>query len=228
MPTPTLSDIAAFLLWYSLAFATLGLAEWLHRQRGWSPGATRKLIHITAGCSIFVILGLFDHPSFGIIPFAGFIFFNYWFRRRRTFKGMDSAQASYGTVYFALSITILLAWLWRRSASDRSALAAAAIMIMTWGDAAAALIGQRLGQRRDRIWGQSRTLEGSATMLAVSLVASTSTLSLYGDVAVRPALAWSLTAAVVATMVEGFSPQGLDNLTVPLVTGLVFVFLAGS
>lgn len=227
MPAPTPTDIVALLLWYSLAFGTLGLAEWLHRRRGWSSDATRKLIHVTAGCSIFVILWLFDHPTFGIIPFGSFILLNYWFRRRRTFRGMDSSQATYGTVYFALSITVLLAWLWRRSPGDRSTLAAAAIMMMTWGDAAAALIGQRFGRRDYGVWGQRRTLEGSATMLVVSVAASAATLSLYGGLAGGQALVWSLVAAVAATLVEAFSPQGLDNLTVPLVAGLVLVYLTG-
>lgn len=228
MPAPSPADITALLLWYALAFGTLGLTEWLHRRRGWGADTTRKLIHVSAGGSLFVILWLFDHPHFGIIPFASFTLLNYWFRRRRTFRGMDSERASYGTVYFALSITILLAWLWRRSPDDRSALAAAAVMMMTWGDAAAALVGQRFGQHRYHLWGHARTWEGSAAMLAVSIAASTATLIAYGGIAAGVALAWSLVAGAAATLVEGVSPHGLDNLTVPLIAGLVLVSLAGT
>lgn len=44
-------------------------------------------------------------------------------------------------------------------------------MAMTWGDALAALVGQRIGRHRYTIGQSSRTLEGSAVMFAVSAIA---------------------------------------------------------
>lgn len=139
---------------------------------------------------------------------------------------MDPDEATYGTVYFALSITVLLAWLWRDGPGDRSVLAAAAIMTMAWGDASAALVGEWLGRHRYRVFGESRSWEGSAAMFIVSIVASGMTLGLFGGLGAGPAITLSVGAALFATIAEAISPRGLDNLAVPLSAGIVLVSLA--
>ncbi len=222
---------------YAYAIGLLLFGEALHRFAGLPADLTRKIIHIGAGMWVFGILALFDRWEIGIIPFATFIVVNFILYRYRIVRAMDREDSSPGTIYFALAITLIFAVLWRpQGPIDRGVAATAGVMAMTWGDALAALVGQRIGRRRYTIGQSSRTLEGSAVMFLASAVAMLLTMLLLPGSAwapfapvtdpVRVVVAACLGAAV-ATAVEAVSPHGTDNLSVPIAATAV-ALLAGA
>lgn len=100
---------------------------------------------------------------------------------------------------------------------------------MTWGDAFAAIIGQRFGARKFTALGRTRSLEGSLSMFAFSFAATF--LALIALSVAQPlgaSVALAFVVAVVATIVEAFSPFGIDNLTVPLSSALTLALLSGA
>jgi len=214
---------------YVYAFGLLLSVEAIGRRLRWPHDLTRKIIHIGAGMWIWGILALFDHWIYGLVPFATFILLNYIFYRRRLFQAMDSADATPGTVYFAISITVLFALFWRTGGlPDHVPVAAAAVMAMTLGDAFASIVGVRWGRHIYTLFGHPRSWEGTMTMALVSFVAIYLTLRLLPGSALSPnsvplppgmALWHALLGSVVAASAEGAAPAGADNLTVPLVTG---------
>ena len=225
------ADIYGLVLSYVYAFGLLFGVEAVGKRLKWPQWVTRKLVHIGAGMWVWGILYFFTEQRYGIIPFATFIVLNYIFYRLQAFKAMDAQDATLGTVYFAISITILFGWLWRTDgSSDRVPLAAAAVMAMTWGDALASLVGKKWGRHRYNTFGHQRTWEGSLTMLVSSFVVILLTLWLLpgsnlSPNSISPPALWLLgaTAALIATGAEAFSPAGTDNLTVPLLTALFLV-----
>lgn len=232
----TRGDITGLILSYVYAFGMLFVVEAIGRRFRWPQFFTRKVIHVGAGMWIWGILFFFDHWYWGVIPFATFIVLNYIFYRRQAFEQMDEAESSPGTVYFAISITLLFLLLWRTGANqvDRVPIAAAAVMAMTWGDALAALLGRALGRRPYTVFGHTRTWEGSVVMLLAGFAAMFLTLWLLPGSALSPtsmvlgagtAAGAALAAAVVAAIAEGVTPAGLDNLTVPLSAALVLFLL---
>jgi phytol kinase len=226
----TRGDMIGLVASYVYAFGMLFGVEAIGKQLKWSQGFTRKLIHMGAGLWIWGILALFDHWYFGIIPFATFIVLNYLFYRQQTFKAMDTEESTPGTVYFAFSITVLFVLLWRTGgAPDRVPIAAAAVMAMTIGDALASIIGVRWGKHTYTSFGHTRSWEGSAAMAVASLLCILltlllvpgSTLSPNSAPLSAPLLAASVVAGtLVATVAEGLSPAGTDNLSVPLLSAL--------
>ena len=216
---------------YAYAGGLLVVAEVLHRRFAVPSDITRKIVHVSAGMWIFAVLYFFQSWQMGIIPFATFIGLNYFFYRVRLFKGIDSDDASLGTVYFALSITALTLALWRPEGPvDHGPAVVAGVMAMTWGDALAALVGKHYGTHRYTINGSTRSYEGSAVMFVVTatVVALTlsflpgSTLSPYADLNTPTTIAVaSLAGAAVGTIVEALSPHGTDNLSVPICVALV-------
>lgn len=230
-PNDTIGLVASYLYAFKLLFAV----EELGKQLEWPQFLTRKLIHIGAGMWIWGILMIFDHARYGIIPFATFIALNYVFYRRQTFQAMDDEVSTPGTVYFAASITLLFALLWRTDGSvDRVPFAAAAVMALTWGDAMASIIGRYVGRHPYTVLGHTRTWEGSAAMLGFSFCAIYLTLTKLPGSSLSPhsvvlahssALTLSIAGTLVATLAEAVSPAGTDNLSVPLLTGLALVLL---
>jgi len=194
--------------------------EVMRRTFGFPQDFTRKLIHIGAGMWVFGILALFDTWYIGVVPFATFIVLNFY--RCRVFQAMDATHSTFGTVYFALSVTLLFLVFWRTdSAADHAAIAVAGTMAMTWGDALAAIVGQRWGQHTYTIGGTTRSWEGSGTMFLVCSVVLFLTLLLVpGSIFSPHSLSFrlqtcviaALLGALVATSLEALPPAGTDNL----------------
>ncbi|MBH8561462.1 phosphatidate cytidylyltransferase [Nostoc sp. CENA67] len=223
----TNNDFIGLAASYGYAIALLILGEGLRRLFGVKPELTRKVIHIGAGMWVFGVLLLFKHWQIGILPFATFIGLNYLFYRYRFISAMDTEDSSPGTVYFAISVTLLFGLFWRPDGPvDNVPIAVAGVMAMTWGDALAALIGRRFGQHKYQVGNSVRSWEGSAAMLLVSTVMIFLVLLLLPGSLLSP-LAQPFTvgrvclAAIVsatfATLAEAVSPHGTDNLSVPLV-----------
>jgi len=228
------NDITGMVLSYVYAFGLLGLIEFIGKKAGWPQWVTRKLVHIGAGLWVWGIVFIFDSWQWGIVPFATFIILNFIFYKYQIFKTMDEEDSSPGTVYFAISITVLFVLFWRKGQpGDKVLLAVAPVMVMTWGDALASLIGKGFGRLKYSVFGHKRTVEGSAAMFVVSALAIFITIrifvfSSYGlgtPISVQTAGVASVITAMVATVAEGISPAGTDNLTVPLVSALVLGYI---
>ncbi|MBN1140034.1 MAG: phosphatidate cytidylyltransferase [Anaerolineae bacterium] len=226
-------DIWGLICSYVYAFGLLFGVEAIGKRFRWEQGLTRKIIHIGAGLWIWGILALFDHWYVGIIPFATFIVLNTVFYRQQSFRAMDTAESTPGTIYFAFSITVLFVLLWRTGGQlDRVPIAAAATMAMTVGDAMASIVGSRWGKHHYVFLGHRRSWEGTAAMAAFSLASILLTLLLLPASALSPnsqpwatGAVWlvALAGAAVATAAEALSPAGTDNLSVPLLSGLAMV-----
>lgn len=233
----TSNDLVGLVGSYAYALGLIGLAELLRRSFGMAQEHTRKLVHIGAGMWVFGTLALFDSWQWGVLPFATFIIGNYLFYRYRVFDSLDTRDSTPGTVYFALAITLLFGLLWRPLGPvDRAPVAVAATMALAWGDAMAALVGRRYGWRRYKVGRGTRSWEGSATMLIVSAISVGLVLlrlpgSALSPLSVAPSVPWALLAAglsaLAATAAEAISPQGSDNLSVPLAAAAVLYLMVG-
>jgi phytol kinase len=131
-------------------------------------------------------------------------------------------RKSYGTLFYAISMGLLIAWFWP---IEQFQYAAIGILVMAWGDGLAGLIGQNFGQHPYQIWGMKKSWEGTLAMALTSYaVSSLVLLSVQGNV-------WQtwvipIAIAIVATALEAFSNLGIDNLTVPLGSAAVGFFLS--
>ncbi|QYO62673.1 diacylglycerol/polyprenol kinase family protein [Leptolyngbya sp. 7M] len=172
----------------------------------------RKVVHIGAGNVILFAWWLGIPAAVGIgasILFSAITLLSYRFP---LLPGIDSVgRKSLGTFFYAISIGVLIACFWQNAPH----IAVLGVLIMTWGDGLAALIGQHWGQHRYKLGGMQKSWEGSLAMLLVSwIISSLILLSVYGSS--WQVWAVALVVAGVAASLEAFSNLGIDNLTVPL------------
>ena len=212
--------LIALVLAFLYVFIILGLGEGLRRGLNLSVEFTRKFVHIGVGIISFALVALFQTWYWAIIPPLAFVILNYISYRRQIFSGMETGEkGQLGTVYFPISFVILIPLLW-----SQPAILVASLMPMTWGDAFAAIIGQRYGAHKFSIVGQTRSVEGSLAMFIFSFVAVALTFLVF-SASLGTSLVVALVVAIIATLVEAFSPFGLDNLSVPLTSAIVLVLL---
>ena len=106
----------------------------------------------------------------------------------------------------------------------------AGILPMAFGDAAASLIGQKMGRHQFNIFSR-KSIEGTTAMFTITFVSVTLSLLLFSYLcpfSTSILLLASLGVAALATGIEALTPKGLDNLTVPLISALVFLLLIGG
>ncbi|MEM7028021.1 MAG: phosphatidate cytidylyltransferase [Chloroflexota bacterium] len=220
-----MSDWLAVLISFLYVFAAIGMAELLRHVRHAGPDFTRKFVHIAVGMWALGTVFLFENRWFAIIPPATFIVLNYISYRQNIFKAMEDAdKTNLGTVYFPFAFCIVILTLW-----DHPQLVVAVLMPLTWGDAMAAVFGKMYRQIPYAVFGQSRTVAGSISMFVFSGLSVYLTLLLISPaVDSLRGLGIAAITALGATITEALSPWGIDNLTIPLVSGVVLYFFLGS
>ncbi len=205
----------------ALSFAWIGLVilvgEATRRLAGLSPDVTRKVVHVGVGFWALPTALYFRSPWWAAACPAVFVVLNalsYRFRLMAVIE--EEGEGSPGTIYFPLVFAGLIVALWPFGAR---AATVAGLFAMGFGDAAASVLGRRLGRHRYRLGNAVKSWEGSGAMFAVSFAAILlGTYPLLWRWAVVP----SLGAAAVSALAEAPAGRGLDNLTVPVSGALAF------
>ena len=199
---------------------------------------SRKFLHIMIGNVCFfipffsyTILPL-DFPFFVAAPFILLTFlvspsspikgFN---QKMSGLSEVTSGGHKFGLVFYAFSFTVLAVFF-----SSKPYIIAAGILPMAYGDAVASLVGLKMGRHIFNVVAK-KSLEGSLAMFAacfVSLTLASMFFSALYPLSLLNLIVASLGVSAVAVVFEALTPKGLDNLTVPLVSALVFLILIGG
>lgn len=226
--------------------AVLGASSLLAR-RGMGEEGTRKLVHIALGGWWVVAALFFTSPWWAAALPAAFIVVNAlaWRKQKLAFMARGEGEDTPGTVYYAVSLTLLALFSFGIGAPYVGALG---VFCMAFGDGFAAVLGKRFGRRALPGAGGGKSLVGTAVMFAASFASCAGVLLAAGSAGWQGAvpsfaaaagagtaaggaglaagvvglvLLVSLGLAALAAFLEAASPAGLDNLSVPLgVTGL--------
>lgn len=192
-------------------------------QRHWpaQPEWSRKLVHIGSG-PVVLIAWWCGIDRLVALPVAGLVTVMAALNHRlRLLPGIeDIDRHSYGTIAYGASITLLFGLLW----PERAQAMAAGVLAMAFGDGLAGLVGPLVSSPRWRVFGQTRSLAGTAAMGISTATVLFAMAALQPDTA-PPALALVAIAAV-ATTLEQWATAGVDNLTVPLSVAGLWVWLA--
>lgn len=213
MVTQQLLGVAAVAVWLAAVLLT-ALAvrkRWPH-QKEWS----RKVVHIGTG-AVVLLAWAFAIPRDLALGAAALVTvgtaLNHHFRLLPAVE--DVGRHSYGTIAYGASITILLALFWPQQPLP----VAAGVLVMACGDGLAGLVGPQINSPRWRIFGQTKSLAGTAAMALTSWLVLVLLIGVaQATGAPAPSLVAATVIAVAATGLEQLSGFGLDNLSVPLAT----------
>ena len=177
----------------------------------------RKIIHIGIGPLIPIALFLKIDQNSALI-FTGIVslmvLINYKYKLVPTIEDVD--RKSYGTIFYCLSLLILIWLFWNK---DPYSLIAG-FFIMTFGDGLAGLIGKSSNSKSWIIFKQKKSLFGTLTMFLASLIV----VYLIGYAQQNNFNLNYFLISFLATFLEQFSVLGIDNFIVPVLSALCFNF----
>ena len=128
----------------------------------------------------------------------------------------SSAGHSMGLVYYAITWTVLAYFFF-----DQMIVIAIGIFAMSYGDGFASLIGIKFGKHKYNIVGDEKSFIGTFSMFLFTFITMIIGIIYYQYVQAITfnfnfvTIGFLALFAGVGAIVEGFTPKGLDNLTVP-------------
>lgn len=205
-------NILGIVVGFLFMLGGIGLGTLLLKLRVVQPLTSRKIIHIAVSHWWLVAIPFFDSVWAALVTPVAFIAINYAALKLKFFTAMDdpSRPHNFGTVYFPISLSILVALCW--GGVLPYTVGGAAMLVLGWSDGLAAIIGRATRFGEFKLFGRPKSVAGILTMLAASVVV----LLLF-----NVSIATVVWLAPLVTLVELFTPLGLDNLTVPATVALV-------
>ncbi len=222
-----MNNLIGLGLSYIFVLAVLAGAALLQNIFHLSAQVTRKLIHISVSNWWFILMMWFDSLAFALIGPVSFILLNFISYRFHLLSAMEleDNRSNLGTIYFPISLLVLVIL----SYTDVIPIYAGAvgILIMGYGDGFASLFGGRFGRIGIYTWGGTKSVVGTLVMFVASALVTLLVTLWFHPYGQDPSmlLLVVLVVAVVATVTELITPWGADNLTVPIMSALVYAGL---
>ena len=232
MQGPGTRDILLMLLCYGYVLAMILVSDRLEGFLSVSRRSSRKFLHAMIG-NLPLVIPFFGWPLAPALVASPFILITFIASphspspalrdKLRGLSDLTEEGHSLGLILYSASYTFLAALF-----PARPHIIAAGVLPMAYGDSAAALVGNRYG---NRTLVNGKTLEGTLAMFAASLVTLMLSLAFFSSFLpftlsemILPALA----AAVVVAVAELLAPRGLDNIAVPLLGAFTFLVASGG
>jgi dolichol kinase len=227
------SNVLPTIACYAYVLVTIFASKLIEKSLRLPTGASRKFLHIMIGNLVFII-PFFTIAVFPVMVAAPFIIVTLLAspispamslgKKMKGLADITDQGHELGLVYYAVSYTCLALLF-----PMKPYVVGVGIIPMAYGDGMASIIGKRFGKIKYKVAAE-KSLEGSAAMFLFSLVGlfiSIAYFSVFYPFAVFSKTAAILAAVLVATVIEGVSPMGFDNLTIPALSVLIFLIFGG-
>lgn len=214
MPLPPALGIAVVLASVAGVFGVVKLLEWLIHPH---PELLRKLVHVGTGLIVISLPWVFDE-QWPVLLLAGLSAAS-----MLCVKCVPRLRDGIGTVvnnvrrptFGELCVPISVAALIMLSRGDRL-LFAVPILILTFADAIAALVGIAYGRVRYVTSDGLKSVEGSLAFFVIAFLSVHVPVLLFTDVGRLESLLIASIIGLLSTVIEAISSRGLDNLLIPL------------
>jgi phytol kinase len=219
------------LLWGCLLPVSAGawMAFLSRLQRaGLAPEWCRKLLHVGCGLLALGLPWVFNDSAaalalvgFAGVMLAGIRWLPAWNHRLGgVFDGVGRGHR--GGFYFAAAVGVV----YTAAGGDRL-LFCLPVAVLTFADAAAAVVGQTVGTHFFQARAGCKTIEGSAAFFTVAVACAAACLGVLDSRAPADVLSLSMLVALLLTFVEACAGRGTDNLLIPVAGHLLLRLYLG-
>lgn len=205
--------LTGYIAGYVYLFAVIFLIGGLQKLFRFEVEISRKLIHFLIGF-VWLILYRYHRGTyhFVVVPFS-FVIINYLSYRFRIFKMFEREETGknhFGTIYYAVSITLmaLISLIWEETLLPYGL----AVFCLSFGDGAAALVGGGIKKYNPKIT-KEKSLMGTLGAMVFSFVGSILFLWIFPEMGLTPVQVGVIAFAAGLLELVG---NGLDNFSLPL------------
>ena len=214
-----LNDILGVIIVYAyVAFLLVLTEKWLSKK---DTMVSRKLLHIMVGNIAFLLPLFVTREIMAFVAAAPFIVLTYLISPFSPFRKvrdrLSKTGHGLGLVYYAIAWTVLAYVFF-----DHKEIIAMGILAMSYGDGFASILGIKYGRKTYKIFSDRKSYIGSISMFLFTILLLEIALLYYQVPTQLLTFPMLLVLAGVATLTEGLTPKGLDNLSVPFVVAVLY------
>jgi len=214
-----LNDILGVIIVYAyVAFLLVLTEKWLSKK---DTMVSRKLLHIMVGNIAFLLPLFVTREIMAFVAAAPFIVLTYLISPFSPFRKvrdrLSKTGHGLGLVYYAIAWTVLAYVFF-----DHKEIIAMGILAMSYGDGFASILGIKYGTKTYKIFSDRKSYIGSISMFLFTILLLEIALLYYQVPTQLLTFPMLLVLAGVATLTEGLTPKGLDNLSVPFVVAVLY------
>lgn len=221
------NNIVGLIISIAVVFGILAIAEIIKKYSNVTEEFSRKFVHIGVSNWWLVAMYFIEDMKIAIIPPLLFIILNYISYKKSYFNSMNrDNDNSLGTVYYPISLAILVILFWDNGILGEGLgyIGAIGILIMGYGDGLAGLIGKKFG--KIKIFNH-KSLEGTLTNFIVSFLIAILFLGVKFNISLN-IVVLSFIIALFSSILELITPHGLDNLTLPIGISILVYILTSN
>lgn len=209
----------SILLIITIIFVMLLIIKLIDKKRKLNGEVKRKLFHTSMGISMLLLPHIFTSTlSVGVLGIIALVIM-YFLKNTKLKNSLgtilyDIDRESLGEVFFVISVFSIF----YLSKGDKI-LYSIPILILTFADSTAALIGKNYGKNNLAQFNEdTKSLEGSFMFFMVAFMTTLVPILLYTNVGREETLIISAIVGFNVALVEMISHSGNDNLLIPLTT----------
>ena len=214
----------SILLVLGIIFAMLLIIKTIDKKFKLKGELKRKLFHMSMGLTMLILPYIFT-SIISVAILAGIALITMYILKHTNLKNSlgkviyDVERESLGEVFFTISVFAIF-----YLSKGNKILYSIPILILTFADSTAALIGKSYGKNTVSQYNEdAKSIEGSFMFFMVAFMATLVPLLLYTEVGREETLIISLIVGFNVALIEMISHTGNDNLLIPLTT---FAFLS--
>jgi phytol kinase len=210
-------------------FSVVAIMDWFVKK-GFPQDISRKIVHIAAGSWIFFwVFFNNSHWSKYLNIAPAFIWTVLLIQKGFFAKPEDEAVKTMtrtgdrrellkGPLYFTIVMNLMGTFFYN------SSLSVTAMAYLGWGDGIAPVIGKRFGKHKYKILSE-KSIEGSLAFLIFGFLAAVFfNYLIFGKIG----FIQILITGIVAMISEAMSPRDADNLIIPIVISILYIFIYGN
>lgn len=212
MMNPVLG-IVLFLVLFCGLFLCLRL---LQKRHSLHPEVMRKFVHVGMGILCLSLPWVFNsiQPVF-FLAIVSLLCLTVLRGLSDRETGLASVlhgvgRNSLGEIYFVVSVFLLFAL-----SHHEPLLFCIPLLVLTWADAMAAIIGVRFGKHAFSSRGDRKTAEGSLSFFLAAFLSITIPLALFSETRLIQAVTIGALLSLIVTLLEAIAIKGRDNLYLP-------------
>lgn len=214
----------SIILIMAVIFVALLIIKFIEKKTNINAEIKRKMFHVTMGLVMLIFPYIFTSVvSVGILGSIA-IAFLYILKHTKLKDSLGTIlfsvdRESMGEIFFAISVFLIF----YLSKGDKI-LFSIPILILTFADSTAALIGKNYGKKNlAKLNEDAKSIEGSFMFFMVAFIMTLVPLLLFSDVGREETLIISTIVGFNVALIEMISHTGNDNLLIPLTT---FAFIS--
>lgn len=219
------SEIIWCLIISFILITVIVIIKYLTKRFSIFPELSRKLVHISMGLIVLIFPFVFQSRItvliLGVVAGTGMLLLRSFSQKNEdatSFLYGVHRTTSLGELLFPISVALMFFF-----SNDNKVMYCIPLLILTFADSAAALIGVRYGQKMlSKIKEDSKSLEGFIVFFITAFLCCEIPLMLFTDVKPLNILLISVIIAVLSAITEVCSSHGIDNILLPM---LSFTFL---